>query len=118
MLKYCALFSLCAGVSLAADFLTGQAAREVIGQTTFTEQLSGTASTLLGGVGGVAVANNTLFMADSNRVGLIPDNNRVLVFNNISTAFPGPNDQFALNGVRCPLCGGQAQVVLGQPDFL
>jgi hypothetical protein len=59
MLKYCALFSLCAGVSLAADFMTGQAARLVIGQTTFTEQLAGTASTLVGGVGGVAVANNT-----------------------------------------------------------
>ena len=76
MLKYCALFSLCAGVSLAADFLTGQAARLVIGQTTFTQQLAGTADTLLGGVGGVAYANNTLLVADANRIGLLPDNNR------------------------------------------
>ncbi len=118
MLKYCALFSLCAGVSLAADFMTGQAARLVIGQTTFTEQLAGTASTLLGGVGGVAVANNTLFVADSNRVGLTPINNRVLVFNNIIGNFPGPLDVFLPNGVRCPVCGGQANAVLGQPNFL
>lgn len=118
MLKNCALFSLCAGLSLAADFMTGQAARAVIGQTTFTEQLAGTASTLIGGVSGVAVANNTLFVADSNRVGLTPQNNRVLIFNNIKTAFPQPNDVFLPNGVRCPVCGGQANVVLGQPNFL
>ena len=117
MLKYCALFSLCAGVSLAADFMTGQAARLVIGQVTFTEQTAGTASTLLGGVGGVAVANNTLFVADSNRVGLLPINNRVLVYNNIAANFPGPLDVFLPNGVRCPVCGGQANVVLGQKDF-
>ena len=113
MLKYCALFSLCAGVSLAADFLTGQAARLVIGQTTFTEQLAGTADTLLGGVGGVAYANNTLFVADSNRIGLLPINDRVLIYNNVSSSFPGPNDVFdPTKGVRCPVCGGQANVVL------
>jgi uncharacterized protein (TIGR03437 family) len=119
MLKYCALFSLCAGVSLAADFLTGQAARLVIGQTTFTQQLAGTANTLLGGVGGVAYANNTLFVADANRIGLTPINNRVLIYNNVSSNFAGPNDQFdPTKGVRCPVCGGQANVVVGQPDFI
>ncbi len=119
MLKYCALFSLCAGVSLAADFLTGQAARLVIGQTTFTQQLAGTANTLLGGVGGVAYANNTLFVADANRIGLLPDNNRVLIYNNLSSNFPDPNAVFdPTKGVRCPVCGGQANLVLGQPDFI
>src|SRR5712692_4580741 len=110
MLKYCALFSLCAGLAPADDFVTGQGARLVIGQTTFTSQRTGATDTLLGAVGGLAFANGALFVADSNRVGLLPANNRVLVFNNIQQSFPQPAN-------RCPVCGGQANLVLGQSSF-
>src|SRR5689334_8048093 len=88
MLKYCAALSLCAGLGLSADFITGQAARLVIGQRTFTSQESGgtsgsgpASSTAFGAMGGLAFANNTLFVTDANRLGLQPINNRVLMFN-------------------------------------
>src|SRR6266849_6493130 len=115
MLKYCALFSLCAGLAPADDFVTGQGARLVIGQTTFTSQQSGASDTLLGAVGGLAFKNGTLFVADSNRVGLLPANNRVLVFNNIQQSFPQPTDEIGVDFVRippprCPVCGGQANL--------
>jgi len=53
----------------AADFTTGQAARLVIGQTTFTSQDPNSSDTIVGGVSGLAYAADTLFVADSNRVG-------------------------------------------------
>ncbi len=115
MLKTCALFSLCAYVGLAADFVTGQAARLVIGQQTFTDQIPGATDTLLGGVGGVAWAAGTLFVADTNRIGLLPLNNRVLLIP--TNTFPQPLDTIPPFLSRCPVCVGQANVVLGQPDF-
>src|SRR3984885_14110318 len=117
MLKYCAVFSLCAGLGLAADFLTGQAARAVIGQTTFTSQASGATNLLMGGVGGVAYANNTLFVTDSNRLGNAPLNNRVLMFNNLSRMIPSATAEIGPNSGRCPVCAQGASLVLGQPDF-
>lgn len=119
MLKYCALFSLCASVAIAQpQFVTGQAARLVIGQTSFTSQASGASNTLLGGAGGIAFANNTLFVADSNRVGYTPTNNRVLMFQSLSQTLPVPTGEIPAYSGTCPVCGGQATVVLGQPDFL
>jgi hypothetical protein len=122
MLKYCALLSLCAGLSLSGDFITGQAARMVIGQTTFTSQNSGgpsgsgpASNTVFGAMGGLAFANNTLFVTDANRLGMLPINNRVLMFpasGNIT-----PPQQALEDYDRCPVCVGQASVVLGQPDF-
>jgi uncharacterized protein (TIGR03437 family) len=117
MLKYCAVFSLCAGVGLAADYLTGQAARAVIGQTTFTSQASGATNLLVGGVGGVAYANNTLFVTDSNRLGNAPINNRVLMFNDLSRMIPTATAEIGANVGRCPVCAQGASLVLGQPDF-
>jgi uncharacterized protein (TIGR03437 family) len=117
MLKYCAVFSLCAGAGLAGDFLTNQAARAIIGQTTFTNQASGASNTLLGGVGGIAYANNTLFVADANRLGNLPVNNRVLVFDNLSRLIPSPTAEIQINTGRCPVCAQGASLVLGQPDF-
>lgn len=117
MLKYCAVFSLCAGVGLAADFITNQAARLVIGQVTFTSQISGVSSTQLGSAAGLAFANDTLFVADANRLGLLPINNRVLLFTNVSQNFPQPSAPIGIYTGRCPVCVGQASVVLGQPDF-
>jgi uncharacterized protein (TIGR03437 family) len=130
MLKYCALFSLCAGVTLAADFMTGQAARLVIGQVNFTQQdplpclptdaNSGNcaSATLLGGVGGIAYAPgaDTLIVTDANRIGLTPINHRVLMYHNLSKMLPAPTASFDV-GPRCPVCGGTADTVLGQTDF-
>ncbi len=118
MLKYCAFFSLCAGVGLAGDFFTGQAARLVIGQTSFTSQTAGASDTLLGSLGGLAFAGDTLFVADSNKIGFTPVNNRVLMFQNVSQTMPGPLAQLPAYSGICPVCVGQAGVVLGQPDFL
>ena len=117
MLKYCALFSLCAGLGLASDYLTYQAARLVIAQPTFTAQQSGVTNKLIGSAQGIAFAANTLFVADSNRMGLTPDNNRVLLFGNITQSMPQPLDAIPNFSGRCPVCLGQATTVLGQPDF-
>src|SRR5512146_2540983 len=112
MFKTCALLSLCAYAGLAADFVTGQGARLVIGQRTFTDQQPGASDTLLGGVGGLAFANGTLFVADSNRNGLTPLNHRVLLFP--TQGFPQPLEPIPPYISRCPVCIGQASVVLGQ----
>src|SRR5579872_6355011 len=116
MFKTCALLSLCACAVMAANFVTAQGARLVIGQSTFTAQTPGTSATLLGGVGGVAYANGILFAADANRTGMIPINNRVLEFP--TQSFPGPLDTIRPFIARCAVCLGTANVVLGQPDFV
>jgi uncharacterized protein (TIGR03437 family) len=137
--------SMFTGIASAQFFQTGQAARAVVGQTTFTTQNSGgvnsqitcapnqttnciqsspttppgiqtAASDLVfGAIGGVAYAGGMLFAADSNRLGILPNNNRVLIFNNLG--IPGPTDEIPPFTARCPLCGGQANVILGQPDI-
>jgi uncharacterized protein (TIGR03437 family) len=98
------------------NFNTGQAARLTIGQEQFTRQEFGASEKLLGGVSGVAYANNMLFVADSNRIGASPSNNRVLVYTNVSGQLPAPKDELQYQQ-RCPACVGQAAIVLGQPDF-
>lgn len=115
-MKYIPLFFLCAAVTFADDFTTGQAARLVIGQVTFTQQDSNSSDTIVGGVSGLAYAADTLFVADSNRVGASPSNHRVLLFQNVSGQFPSPTADLEDNR-KCPVCIGQANVVLGQPDF-
>ncbi|MGO9095435.1 MAG: hypothetical protein ACLQGV_09440 [Bryobacteraceae bacterium] len=124
-MKYLAAFILAAGSLTAADFLTGQGARAVIGQPTFTAQATdpseivsqgtGVVTTLLGGASGLAYANGQLFVADSNVIGAAPSNYRVLIFN-LSTFLPDPHAEVP-QGVRCPLCTSQPSVVLGQTDF-
>jgi uncharacterized protein (TIGR03437 family) len=102
----------------AQDFTTGQAARLVVGQPNgFTAQDNNSSNVTIGGASGVAVAGDTLFVADSNRVGATPSNNRVLIFTNISSQLPPPTAQLSYNS-KCPVCVGQASVVLGQPDFV
>lgn len=127
MLKYCAVLSLCAGLGLAQSgtgYITNQAARLVIGQTTFTSQqfsgdpnVSTPLNTQLGAIGGVAYAGDNLFIADSNRLGMFPLMNRVLIFNSIAESWPSPTAEIAPYSGRCPVCVGAANVVLGQPDF-
>src|SRR5215813_8486604 len=119
-MKCISVFLLTAAAALAQNppvgFITGQAARLVIGQPTFTSQDSNSSDTILGAASGLAFAGDTLFVADSNRVGATPSNHRVLLFQNVSGQLPNPAAQ--LNYARkCPVCLGQASVVLGQPDF-
>jgi len=115
-MKYFSVILLCVAAGSAADFTTGQAARLVIGQTTFTTQDANSSDTVLGGVSGLAYAADTLFVADSNRVGSSPNNHRVLLFQNLSGMLPTPTAQLQYTR-KCPVCVGQATVVLGQPDF-
>jgi len=119
MLKYCAVLSLCAAVGLSGDFITGQGARLIIGQTTFTSQNFGSSNTVFGSAGGLGYAPYApgspygwLYVVDSNRLGLLPVNNRVLMFP--TDSLPQPTDELVDN-VRCPVCTGQATMVLGQP---
>jgi uncharacterized protein (TIGR03437 family) len=115
-MKSISLVLLAAAAASAADFSTGQAARLVIGQQTFTDAAQGADQNLLGGVGGVAYAADMLFVADGNRVGASPVNERVLIFKNLSSTLPRPTDEI-FYASRCPVCVGNADVVLGQPDF-
>src|ERR1700694_1894642 len=101
----------------AADFNTGQAARAVIGQPQYTRQDATPTDQIIGGASGVAYANNTLIVADSNRVSAFPSDNRVLIYHNVAGMLPAPNADFDYTQ-RCPVCVGQADVVLGQPDFV
>src|ERR1035438_5403170 len=99
-------------------FVTGQAARLVVGQPSgFTSQDTNSSDTTIGSASGIAVAGDMLFVADSNRVGAAPSNNRVLIFANLSSQLPAPTAELQYNS-KCPVCVGQATVVLGQPDFV
>ncbi|MBX9600161.1 MAG: hypothetical protein K2X35_04115 [Bryobacteraceae bacterium] len=117
MRQYLALsFGISAGLLSAQEFRTGQAARLVIGQETFTALRQGASQSLVGGVGGLALANDTLFVTDANRMGADPINQRVLIFPNISRQFPGLRESYGADR-KCQVCGGVAGVVIGQPDF-
>ncbi len=115
-MKCISVFILCAAAMSAADFTNGQAARLVIGQTTFTSQDPNSSDTIIGGVSGLAYAADTLFVADSNQIGAAPSNNRVLLFGSLSSQLPSPTAELPYDR-KCPVCVGQATVVLGQPDF-
>ena len=132
-MKLSALLLLTAGiVSAQQQFSTAQAARLVIGQPRFSSQRGEVAQTLVGAAQGIAFANGTLIVADANRQGGFPVNNRVLIYKDIQSQFPGPHDEIAQNGTPCPICLGYqpgnappggtpwtgATTVLGQPDFL
>jgi uncharacterized protein (TIGR03437 family) len=109
--------ALSASVAGAADFNTGQAARAVVGQPQYTRQDATPTASIIGGASGVAYANNTLFVADSNRVGAFPSDNRVLIYRDVANMLPVPTAELNYSQ-RCPVCVGQANVVLGQPDFV
>ncbi len=112
----------CATVCASAQtttptFSTGQAARLVIGQPTFTAGAFGATTYLLGSPSGIAYANGTLWVSDSNRLGALPDNNRVLGFTDTVT-YPTPTENPTVTGNLCSVCRGSASLVLGQPDFI
>lgn len=117
-MKWTAFLLIAAALSAPAQqFSTGQAARLVIGQNPFTAQEPGTSEKLLGTVSGVAFANDTLVVADSNKLGGTPQNHRVLIYRNVGSFVPERKSAFPQNDWRCPACVGAASVVLGQPDF-
>ncbi|HLK64878.1 MAG TPA: hypothetical protein VKU19_15655 [Bryobacteraceae bacterium] len=119
-MKCISVFFLCiASAALfgqTGSFTNGQAARLVIGQSTFTSQDTNSSDTVLGGVSGLAYAADTLFVADANRVGAGPSNHRVLLYQGLSTMLPSPTAELTYSS-KCPVCVGQATNVLGQPDF-
>ena len=90
--------------------------RLVIGQRTFTSQDTNSSDVIVGAASGLAFAADTLFVADSNRVGASPSNHRVLLYKGASLMFPSPQAELAYDR-KCPVCVGKATVVLGQPDF-
>lgn len=104
-------------------FVNGQAARLVVGQPSFTRQAPVSSRETIGGAAGVAIAGGYLFIADGNEVGSTPLNNRVLIYEDLSSFIPGldaelpqpgadlPDDEF------CPVCVGLPDTVLGQTDF-
>jgi uncharacterized protein (TIGR03437 family) len=117
-MKCISVFLLSIAAVSAQTFVAGQAGRLVVGQPNgFTAQDTNSSNVTIGAASGVAVAGDTLFVADSNRLGATPSNNRVLIFTNLSSQLPTPTAQLAYNS-KCPVCVGQASVVLGQPDFV
>ena len=131
------LFVLLLLASLAAnsaDFYTGQAARAVVGQKTFTAQAvpykedpdnAGTyivdygTQDLLGSSQGVAYKNGILVVIDANMLSGLPNNNRVLIYRNWDAQLPSPTAEFdpQPDTESCPVCVGLPDVVLGQTDF-
>jgi hypothetical protein len=108
---------LCAAPPGGRDFTTGGGQRAVVGQTTFAGALAGASQTLIGAASGLAYKNGTLFVADSNRLGAGPINNRILIYHGINSRFPAPTEPPPGVGLRCPACGGKASLVLGQANF-
>ncbi|MCC6539537.1 MAG: hypothetical protein IT162_18445 [Bryobacterales bacterium] len=109
--------ALAAQTTAPLEFTTGQAARIVIGQPNFTAQDNNSNRLVVGGVGGVAYANDMLFVTDANRLQASPINHRVLLYRGVSGKFPSPTDEL-FPTTRCPVCIGEADVVLGQDDFV
>lgn len=113
-------------------WVTHQAARLVIGQESFTRSDPVTVfggdepiakREVLGAASGVAVAGDTLVVADANRIGATPINNRVLIYNDLSSFIPEleaelPQGDSLPEGDSCSVCVGLPDVVLGQPDFV
>ena len=108
--------ALVAQVSPTMNFTTGQAARLVIGQPNFTAQDNNSNQLILGGVGGIAFANDILVVTDANRLQAAPVNHRVMLYRGLTSKFPSPTAEL-FQTTRCPVCIGAADVVLGQPDF-
>ncbi len=124
-MRYLCAFLLSVGLVSPAGAQTGyqnfQAARGVIGQPIFAGGVITISQSTTGAVQGVAATSNRVFVADGNILSILPENNRVLIFD--STQIPSPTaDLTGLQppgGVnRCPLCNFSAINVLGQPDYV
>lgn len=114
--------------AIGQSFHNGQGARFVLGQNRFDAQGSTpinfdtgewpASRSILGAAGGVAYANGKLFVAEGNRLGAQPSNHRVSIFP-ISSILPPPTASFPQDDPRrCRVCGGEPDVVIGQPDYV
>ncbi len=128
MRKYTAvsIFLLFAFSLRAQNFVSGQAARAEFGQYTFTfgGATPGTVQTIpnqqiLGGASGLAWANGVLYVADSNRVAAVPQDNRVLMFD--TNLIPSPTADLtnakSYSTFQCNLCAFPAFLQVGQSGF-
>jgi uncharacterized protein (TIGR03437 family) len=111
-----ALSSLSGPLQAQSAWITQQSARLVVGQPSFTRQAPIASRETIGGAAGVAYGGDILVIADGNRVGSQPVNNRVLIYRNVSSFIPRSDAELEQNGL-CPACVGLPDVVLGQPDF-
>ncbi len=116
--KCLALLAILVATPLSADpeWITQQSARLVVGQPSFTRQSPISSRSIIGSAGGVAVGGDRLFIAEGNRIGATPINNRVLIYHDLNGIVPEPTDELEQNG-PCPACIGTPDVVLGQTDF-
>src|SRR5689334_12635107 len=64
-------------------FVTGQAARFVLGQQNFTDITGETSHIHTGAISGIAIAGNKLIVSDSSYLAP-PNNNRVLIYNDLA----------------------------------
>ena len=139
MKKYLVAVFLTSLTVAAQNFMTGQAARAVFGQQTFTAQDIETPCVapntinclpptqfVMGGASGIAFANNMLFVADANRLGALPALQRVLIYTSVNQSLNSPAAPVVAppgpNFVRCPVCLGTAltpmnTLILGTPDY-
>ena len=108
--------ALAAPLAAQTQWVDNQAARLVIGQSSFTRQNPTSSRDAIGSAGGVAVGGNRLFIAEGNRIGASPINNRVLVYNDLAGFIPDLTDAPPQDRT-CPVCVGTPDTVLGQPDF-
>ena len=119
-MKLPAFLLLCASAPLVfgQTFVTGQAARAELGQYSFSRGDTTASSQILGGVGGLAWSNGTLFVADDNHVGATPNNNRIVMFN--TAQIPAPHTDLStvppFNSL-CQVCGYPASNVIGQTSL-
>ncbi len=127
-MRYLCAFLLSVGLVAPAGAQTGfqnfQAARGVIGQPIFAGGVYAISQSTVGGAQGVAATSNRVFVADGNTLSILPQNNRVLIFD--STQIPTPTADLtglqppappAVN-IRCVLCNFSAINVLGEPDYV
>ena len=114
-MKYLATLLLCVAPAFCADLVSGEAARAVIGQPTFTAQNAASPASTLGGVSGIAYANGTLFVTGANRLAANPMQNRVVIYHNINQKIGLPN-AVPPAGSRCSICFGLGDTIVGQPD--
>ena len=110
----------------AQNFTNGQAARAEFGQYTFTYggATPGTSATIpnqqiLGGLSGLAWANGILYVADSNKLGVLSQDHRVVMFS--TNQLPAPTADlthaFTYSTASCNVCAFPAFNQLGQPGF-
>lgn len=110
----------------AQNFVNGQAARAVLGQYTFT--FGGATpgiptvvpgQQIFGGLSGLAWSNGTLYIADSNSIGAVPEDNRVLML--LTNQIPGPDADLttaqSYSPYSCNVCAFPATNQVGQPAF-